>query len=198
MALIECSKCGKMVSDTTDVCIHCGASIGANEEIKVAKTPEKEEKAISKKDYKNFNDELKIKYEKEFLEENPNAKKYRRRGLEYKKLISLGETSAILGFLLIMAYRYLLNKHFDGVVYKENYAVIASAAAIFMIAFGILLVACAFIAKVIYNRTLKSYVYLKMFSRWLDEKHQVEYQPDFVTNNEKAIYEQIDLNSMRL
>lgn len=33
MALIECKNCGKMISDTTDKCIHCGAD--TKEEIKV-------------------------------------------------------------------------------------------------------------------------------------------------------------------
>ena len=31
MALIQCKECGKMVSDTTDKCIHCGCEIEKKE-----------------------------------------------------------------------------------------------------------------------------------------------------------------------
>ena len=198
MALIECSKCGKKVSDTTKVCIHCGADIGEKQEVKVDEKPKTEENVSQKKKYNSFNNEMKLKYEKEFLENNFGAKKYRRKGLEFKKIISLGETSAILGGLLIFGYRYLLNKVFDGVVYNENYGVIAAAAAFLMIAFGCLMMICSVVARTIYNRTFKSYVYLKTFSKWLEDKYEIDYQPEFFTDKEKAIYEKIDLNVMKL
>lgn len=41
MALIKCNECGKMVSDTTDKCIHCGAPVNKGEE-KVEKVEKKE------------------------------------------------------------------------------------------------------------------------------------------------------------
>ena len=35
MALIKCKECGKDISDTTDICIHCGAptSISLNDKV---------------------------------------------------------------------------------------------------------------------------------------------------------------------
>ena len=33
MALVKCPECDKEISDTTDVCIHCGYKIGSNSQI---------------------------------------------------------------------------------------------------------------------------------------------------------------------
>ena len=33
MALMKCPECNKEISDTTNVCIHCGYKIGSNSQI---------------------------------------------------------------------------------------------------------------------------------------------------------------------
>ena len=76
MAIIICKKCGKRVSDTVDVCIHCGQN--PKEEIieKIEEVPTKEIPEKKTVEYYDLSEREQIRLEAEFAQQDKSAKKY--------------------------------------------------------------------------------------------------------------------------
>lgn len=201
MAIIECSKCGRRISDTVNTCIHCGAPTKAIEEPKeemMEKSVVEESKIDKPMDYNKLSSEARVEYEKAFIGQNRAAHKYRKKGIEYKKILSLCGWSLLLGFLIFILIRYVCTTYFDSTLYRENLALVSAVCCIALVVFGIVIGAICLILRFIYKRSSKYYVYEKMFSDWLITEHNVKYYPSFSSEKEKRMYESVDLKIHKL
>ncbi|MBR2871173.1 MAG: zinc ribbon domain-containing protein [Clostridia bacterium] len=203
MAIITCEKCGKKISDTTSKCIHCGAMLKKEQEAKVLSVKEEVKVPLDKTQYNtkffSLDSAKQNKLEKEFLLQDKKAMKFKRRELEFKKFSSIGSFAVYISLLCILGVRLLLTKVL-GVAefYNEEYAVIGAVGIFVTLGIGILILIINFICKIIYNRSIKKYIYMKKFQRWLGSNKEIDFNPTFITNTEQALYNQIDLNTMDL
>ena len=88
MALIECSRCGKKITDTAENCIHCGApthildSDDKSTCINDQCISENAGESDCLPSYNSFGEDYKLELEREFLKSDVRAMKYRRRRAE--------------------------------------------------------------------------------------------------------------------
>ncbi|MBE6635480.1 MAG: hypothetical protein E7617_04695 [Ruminococcaceae bacterium] len=201
MPLIECSECGKKVSDTVDICIHCCKPIKKNGETNNLSQckDEKHDKSKSEdRDFKFLSHKKQIEFEKRFVEKNDAARKYRRKGLEFSKFTGLSFSCAFWSIIQIIACRYAYNEIFNGNIYNEDYLAVGAVCCFSLMVLGILLLVFNTISRMRYNHSIKKYVYLKMFSEWLEKECNISYIPDFFRDKEKEIYDSIDTRTMKL
>jgi len=124
MALIECKECGKRISDTTRVCIHCGAptcvskpdAVGDSEntqkqsqngvahdvENKQKESEAQAEKTEPKKIFQNLDKDTQCELEKEFWKVDKRAKKYKRRTETGKFIMLLALGYYIVGLISLL------------------------------------------------------------------------------------------------
>lgn len=206
MALVECKKCGKKVSDTIDKCIHCGASL-KNEPtvVEVKPKPIIDANALNTiqetpnmKKFNSLSDSAKNALEKEFLETDEKFYKFRRKELEFGKRASVFYKMATNGLIIVMVCRVAFHLFLKGEIFNETMLMIGVVLCVALIACGLVGAVGNFIAKKIYNRSIKKYVYLKSFQKWLKETKNIQYLPIFVDDKEKAMFDEIDLKEITL
>lgn len=190
MAIIICNSCGKKVSDTVDVCIHCGQN-PKEETVKTDERASAEEtsKAVTI-DFNKLSDEEKKKLEIEFLKEDNWSKKYMRNRFE---LLSYAKPIFFYPILLFIIFRLLstFTDIFIGAdVVNKGATVIAAVSGI-----GLTVVCCAMfvysILKRIYNFvTHARYIYYRRLQKWLNEKN-IYFFPELQTLRQKALFESI-------
>ncbi len=207
MALIICEKCGKKISDTVPKCIHCGAVVKKETNDRTCSQKEEVKKPLEKNvakvqlkaQYFSLDSSTQNKLEKEFLAQDKKAMKFKRKEIEFKKFSALGNFALYASAFCILGIRVLLTKVL-GVTefFNAEYAGIGAAGLFVTLGLGILISIFSFVGKTIFNRSTKKYIYMKKFQRWLKRDKDIDYDPIFVTNSEKSIFDQIDLNTMDL
>lgn len=225
MALMQCSNCGGKVSDTVANCIHCGAPIKKTEQVDIndnirqkesvtetekpkANEPEinnpEKKKPVNKKPevklspYSKLSDEKKIALENEFLKTDKRARRYRRKGVEKGKYLSITFWILVFARLLLAAQSYVVENYFGGEIFNQQYIEYSyyclGALAVIWIASFIMGLYCA----ISYRGVIKKHTYNKKFQKWLRDKKKIEYVPNLIDERDRQIFEQIDLNTMKL
>ena len=201
MALIVCKKCGKRVSDTAEKCIHCGASLTDNDD-----AVKQEKETISKNideqsdlkipEYSSYDDDDKIRLENEFLKSDRWAKKFRRMGIELGKFKSLFLEVMFAFVAYVGICRYCYNNVFNKTIYNEKimaYSIVIISF-LFVICFALLIATS--IMGIVHKRSVKKYIYMKKYQRWLLKEKGISYTPLFVELKEKAIFDNVNLDKI--
>ena len=197
MALVICKFCGKSFSDTRDRCVHCGASIC--EEKNKEENNDKENLFL----FDNFDEQRKIELEIEFLNNNIGAYKYKQK-TTYDKFthivsIIIASITFVYALLYFVAFIEILNSggietstNISGKVHNEKFLKVSIVC--LLIAFLIMsIVNIVEMCVVNFNKfSIKKYIYIKEFKKWLLEKKSIKYIPVFKKESQKATFEQIE------
>lgn len=202
MALIICKNCGKTVSDTVDVCIHCGENIKSTEAFSRENNQEPSfitEKDTAKpilKDFTFYSAEEQIALEKEFLSNDGWAKKYRQRQIELPSFLRTAMLSWGWAFIII-AFSFKINESLLETMFTFSPAseiCVFSAIASTLLLFITIL--CRLVIKIRLRLTFAKYIYMKKFQVWLYKEKSVNYIPPITKFKEQQIFKSIDLNSL--
>lgn len=196
MALIVCENCGKSCSDTRDKCVHCGASLREDKK----SNNERISNLIS---FDKFDNYKKIQLEKEFLKKNKSAFRYKQK-TSFDKFATFTVLFTILYLITYFLLQIFLLVGSENEYIAYDYGVVNEPFAIasIVLAFVAVLVALLWIVieavTISFNKnSLKKYVYIKEFQKWLLEKN-IEYIPVFDKDSQKEIFEKIDLYRIKL
>lgn len=199
MALIECKECGKRISDTTKVCVHCGAptDISKNEVL----TEKHVEAELSKNKesvdiFQNLDYTRQCELEKEFWSVDRRAEKYKKRSEK-----AHGTALLIVGYFFLLLFSLFFSSFqmlgfFEGGWIKnwEIYNLFFyEGFPLFPCLVGITLLSLVIISSLRCNKK-KEALYKKQFQRWLRTEKNIEYIPQFNTEREKKIWDSMSIN----
>ncbi len=202
MALIVCKHCGQKISDTVEMCIHCGALISGEpfvqkEESEDADTLDRnKEEKTAQYDYEKYNEDIRIQLEQQFLTTDKWARSFRRKGVEIQKFKSLFSWGIILPVLIVLAVRYCYSNVFKESFYNEIPLGIAGMGAILLFTVSLILTVVLFFVGMVYKRSLNKYIYMKKYQRWLLEEKNVRYTPVFLDKKSKEKFEKLDIDNI--
>ncbi len=196
MALIVCKHCGKSVSDTRENCIFCGGLLKGRKErqkeIVVAPTPIVKERKT--KNYDSLSLEEKQQLEKDFLKQDKRALSYRRKTRAYDAFNGI----TYLGLACIVLILVVTNVFFNGVERDPNKEIYEKLSMICLVVLFVGLLGlriAGWTIEAISKNSVKYYVYLKKYQKWLLAKN-IEYIPAFKKEKQKEIFNQVDLKIM--
>ena len=196
MALIVCKNCGKKISDSVDKCIHCGfLRSEITEEIK-NEIPKGNaiEKEKPQKDFFYYNKEEKAVLEKQFINSDKWAWKYRRKQDSFKKItvLTVGWVNLAFGvhFVIALASPSLFTFTTET---AWTAAVSVLLIGILWIASMIILVINSVLSK-IHKGSINSIIYHKKFQKWLYENHEISYKPIFGKKKHQEQFESLNLD----
>ena len=204
MALIQCKECGKRISDTTEVCVHCGAPtrISVDEtasEIKVDMKSSGGEPSENKEElvvFQNLDFDRQCELEKEFWSVDRRAEKYKKRSEK-----AHGTALLIVGYFFLLLFSLFFSSFqmlgfFEGGWIKnwEIYTLFFyEGFPLFPYLVGITLLSLVIISSLRCNKK-KEALYKKQFQRWLRTEKNIEYIPQFNTEREKKIWDSMSIN----
>lgn len=192
MALIVCKKCGKNISDKSEKCIHCGQPL---KEITESKEVDKEAKALENMPKFNALDGVtRRKLELEFIKTDKWAYVYRRRGVEIPKLGKFAFAMPVFivaGVAAVSIVAEGINNGFVMTPWLENASGVFMALSVAMMPVAIILL---IYNRIQYSNKVNRMTYNKKFQKWLRDVKKVNYQPSFRTENEKYIFDEIELD----
>lgn len=198
MALVVCKKCNRTFSDTRNACIHCGALL--NEEKEESKY--KQIKNLISLD--NFDNSEQIQLEQEFLKNNKGAYKYKQ-STTFDKFATFTIIFSIVFFIVYFALMiYVSVADMEGVTwYDENnvddtLAFVSLGCAVLSVLTTILWRVIEAVIILFNKESIKKYIYLKQFQKWLLEEKNIEYEPVFKKDWQREKFDKIDLTSMKL
>lgn len=201
MALINCSKCGKKVSDKAEKCIHCGATL-KEEKVELLK---KEEKQVTKVENKknvikffSLNRENQTRLEQEFISTDVKLMKFKRREIELVKFSHLGNCFINFGFFCFLGLSLIITFLLNGEIYRANIVSIGGILLLVSMGLGVLIKIYNLISKIMIKTSSKKLIYLKKFEKWLKDNKEIEYSTVAMTSREKEIFEKIDLEITNL
>lgn len=197
MAIIICKSCGKKVSDTVDVCIHCGKN-PKEEIVQTAEKPNEEEVTSEKTiEFYDLSEKERLALETEYIQQDKSGKKYL---LDVFELTSYMKPLFFYPILAIPLLRlvFFLSEVFnlpicESNVQNEVFSTIAAISGIGLIA----LCACMFLYglfKKIYNLITRArFIYFKKFQKWLAENKNIHFYPELKSARQKAVFESINI-----
>lgn len=215
MAIIICKHCGNKVSDTVDTCIHCGVSLTEFKETKataddtkaadipicedteektVKKTQEEENKPLV--NFDRFDESRRLALEEEFLKSDTWAMKYRQRKEEvssYGAIVLFYFNAFLLAGII---FKEKLVNLLEKVIYNDTFDKLGGY---LMIAGGVALLLClgyVIAYRVISIFSIKEFVYMKKFQKWLREERNIDYIPPILTIKEQEKFDSVDLNNI--
>lgn len=189
MALIICNKCGKNCSNTRDTCVHCGAPLRDVEK-------NNNQRAGNLINFDKFDSIKKLQLETEFLKTNKGACKYKQR-TTFCKLAKSAATFSVLYLIAYFALQIYLFAIKDYDIANESFAIASLVLALLAPITALLFIIIEAITILSYKFSLKKYIYMKEFQRWLLERN-IEYIPVFDRDSQKETFEKIDLTYMKL
>lgn len=174
MALIECPNCGKKISDSTVICIHCKFNL------KKAKTEEK-----IKKSFSNIPKNLQKQYEYEFCCSNKTFRKIYKSRLNYRLsaiAVSIGGFCALILMISLQIANISKRNLID---FKSPWAIVLT----FSMALLLLIEFISFVILLLLRRKLRkdNVIYYTEFSKWLSKNKQLELNCIF-DEKEKKLY----------
>ena len=192
MALIVCKKCGRNISDKSEKCIHCGQPL---KEITESKEVDKAAKALENMPKFNaLNGDVRRKLELEFIKTDKWAYVYRRRGVEIPKLGKFAFAMPVFivaGVAAVSIVAEGINNGFVMTPWLENASGVFMALSAAMMPVAIILL---IYNRIQYSNKVNRMTYNKKFQKWLRDVKKVNYQPSFRTENEKYIFDEIELD----
>ena len=192
MALIVCKKCGKNISDKSEKCIHCGQPL---KEITESKEVDKAAKALENMPKFNaLNGVTRRKLELEFIKTDKWAYVYRRRGVEIPKLGKFALAMPVFlaaGVAAVTIVAESVNNGFVLTPWLEKASFVFYALSASMMAVAILLL---IYNRIQYSNAINRMTYHKKMQAWLRDVKKINYQPSFRTENEKYIFDEIELD----
>jgi len=201
MALIICNECGKKVSDSAKTCIHCGAPLTEKETIANTSIPEKKEEATGTAQaademvsFKSLGKKKQEELVHTFWEEDPIAKGYQKKRCILESIPFVCGGFIFLPTLLFFALPLLLKLKTQ----DEKMIIISlSAIGVCFVLLVLSLIVTSIIKKLTLDQKLKKYTYEKRFHLWAKTRN-VDYYPVFAKESEKALFEQINVDTIRL
>ena len=222
MALIECKECGKRISDTTRVCIHCGAptcvskpdAVGDSENTQkqsqngVAhdvenkqKEPEAQaEKTEPRSIFQKLDKNTQCELEEEFWKVDKRAKKYRIKNKFSRYFLILG-FSYVWYYLIVVFILDNTIKLPDSLVilnwdiYHIFYSGHFEYAALVLPLIGVI---CMIVGTVKFihetGQSKKEVLYKKRFQAWLLMEKNVDYIPQFMSESDRNLWRNTDIN----
>ena len=204
MALIICKHCGQKISDTVEVCIHCGTLINGEsfvqkeEDLNSISTPDCDEnKKRTQYDYNKYDEDIRIQLEQEFLTTDKWARSFRRKSIEIEKFKSLFYWGLILPILIVIAARYCYSNIFKESYYNEIALGIAGFGVAFLFTVSLILTVILFFKGIVYKRCLNKYIYMKKYQRWLSEEKGVRYAPVFLDKKSREKFDKLDIDKIK-
>ena len=168
MALIECPNCGKKISDSTDICIHC------KYDLKKAKAEEK-----AKKSFFSIPKDLQKQYENEFCCSNKTFKKI----YKFRRNYLLYLFATLIGVILCMPCVMMWPEDlFDIYTIWARLIIILSALLLL-----IMLMFCVLMPFLNHKLRKGTVIYYTEFAKWLRKNKQLELNYNF-GEKEKKIY----------
>ena len=206
MALITCKSCGKKISDTVEKCIHCGEPIKIeNKEPEQEKVEIEEQKKkyneiptiskVNKKEFKKLPEREQIELEQQFVDSNVKFYKIKRREEEHKKISFFAWIMFFLPVVAIVALGMIV-KNFSLQPYNPELYELGITIAGSVIIICVLIIILNFIISIIDKKSIKKYIYMKGFKLWLDKEKDIDFSPPFFDDHEKAIFDEIDLETI--
>lgn len=201
MALIICKNCGKKISDTIDVCIHCGCNLRETEIPEQASQVQNEAVEICESQQTDFDDLIaleKTKLETEFLKDDEWSNKYMRDRSELSSFAKPLLLCPLFAVALSGAFVRILNFFIDMSTSMSDILnpTAKTVAIISGVALAVLCIAMFIysIAKRISNAvTHARYIYYRRFQKWLLEKKNITFFPKMRTMHQKRIFESITI-----
>ncbi len=222
MALIECKECGKRISDTTKLCIHCGAPTsiskpdvvgdsenahkqGQSSVAHVGDTNQKEPEAQAEKTepkiiFQKLDKNTQCELEKEFWKVDKRAKKYRMKNKSGRYFLMLG-FGYFWYYLIVIFILDNTIKLPDSLVIKnwEIYHIVYSGyfeyAALFLSLIGVI---CMIVGTIKFihetGQSKKEVLYKKRFQAWLLMEKNVDYIPQFMSESDRNLWRNTDIN----
>lgn len=197
MALIICEECKKKVSDSLEVCIHCGAKLSykqqESQEVKRAEVvPTKTGESIGEekvfKSYENLLKNEKIALEKDFLSQDEPMKKYKQRLQLIEYIIDMS-----IWLLGINAIALEILKRLSYKLQNAKVVLVFIIWAISLIVLSVVACLVLVIIKKISKRKRNKLLYIKRYQRWLKTKKNIEYSPIFSNARLEVIYENLEI-----
>ena len=189
MALINCKKCGKTVSDTVLNCIHCGAPL---------KEEPNAEQETSKKDvfplFTDLSDTERTAIENEFLSSDKKSMRYRQRCAEKSKFGTLSLLLFVLGRVLLYAQDYVLNNLFT--VYNPEFIDLSEKLLVGIVILWAVTDAIAIYLAIVAKSRVKKQLYKKKLQRWILINKNMDYTPKFLSEKDRLVFNSIDLDTM--
>ena len=201
MALIICSECGKKVSDSAKTCIHCGAPLSAEETAEKTAVPEKKEEKVPHPQpsdgmirFKSLGKKKQEELVHTFWDEDPIAKRYQKKRCILNNLYFICGGFQFLPGLLFLAMHFL----FKFKIQNEKMLVVSlMALSVCFVLFTLSLFVTRIIEKLTVDQKLKKYTYEKRFHIWAKTRN-VDYYPVFAKSADKALFEQINIDTIKL
>lgn len=197
MALIECKKCGKSFSDTLDACIHCGAPLKEDESSKNEKTSE----LIS---FDKLDSIRKLRLESEFVNGNKGAFKQKKRTTsdKFATFVMIFTILFFVSYFFLNIFLFVGEDEgiisFDSGFVDDTLAAVSLVLACASVLTALLWKITESIIILINKNSIKKYIYMKEFQKWLLEEKNIEYIPVFNRDSQKEIFDKIDLTCMKL
>lgn len=184
MALIQCPYCGKKISSTVSICIHCGKSL----------LPHKEN---ALREYTKLGKEEKAKLEDEFF-----YKLHPQYGKVFKRIATV--TSLRDGFWLaaslpafVMAIlRIILIFNPTEINIADSIPFMVGLTVLFlMLAMALIIIPTC--CLVLFKRNNKMLIAVKRYEEWLKTQKNILFVPKFESDRHSKYYKQIQLNYER-
>lgn len=191
MAIIICKNCGKKVSDTVDVCIHCGNNPKEENKNNVIEVSN-EFAEVKTVEFDDLKEKEQLKLEAEFVKHDKWAKRYM---LDVIELPSFGRLLyyPAIAFVILRILHRLTEVFATGELINEELSVIAAISGIGLVVLSL----CTFfysVVKRIYNRITQAHlIYLKKFQKWLMDNQNISYYPELKNLRQKAAFESINI-----
>ena len=199
MALTTCKRCGKKISNTVASCIHCGAST----ELPITKETEREEDFVVNDESDLFEallpqfNELQArqqkKLENEFLKADKKMKRYRRKGVEGKKYGALAIGGLFISRILLVLQKLAIEKVFEGAIYNPDAITKSEQALVPILAVWVFSIVMCFYSLSVFRKRRNKMLYAKKFQKWLWDEKTIIYKPNFITEKDKKVFEDIKL-----
>ena len=204
MALIECSRCGKKITDTAENCIHCGAPthILDSDDKSTCITDQCISENAGESDrlpsYNSFGEDYKLELEREFLKSDVRAMKYRRRRAEISRFVLMFFGILFALFFVIKFLFEVPDEILSNTVYNKPLDKLSEHLLIAIIIYAFSCLIYAIVASIIMKISIKQYVYMKKFQKWLKEEKGIDYMPPLQKIKQKRIFDSIDLETFNL
>ena len=197
MALITCKNCGKKISDTVEKCIHCGATTKEPDvkETSISKEQNSEANEAGKTVFNKLSEKEQIKLENEFLKFDKKARIYRRKIFEAKRFALLVFLIPLITRVLSAGQKGAIEKLFEGKIYDPKMLDLSEKCLIPLIAVLLMSIVLCIYSATTYKKRENKQLYAKKFQRWLKEEKNIVYKPNFISEKDRVVFEEINLDT---
>ncbi len=193
MALINCPKCGKQISDTTNKCIHCGYDLA-----------ESKDKQSEYKQYYKLSAAEQKALRAEFYKTDPA---YAECDKQTEKMAKKSNITSVLrlvfgGITLLILVITQICSTLSGKKFENN---VLLWVAIIIVTVGLLIAFIAFVLNIVFRLKFKKLrhnqlIIEKRFQKWLKCEKQTMYTVQFSSKqkNDKAFFDSINVDRTQL